>query len=146
MMSKSEVLDWVQALPDDAEIGIDDGGLTITTPDGQGWLEIGGIPLCESCSIALNECDCAYKATKATKADKPAPPRFFKKGEIVTVVDEFSSGMKAGDFIIASIQPGNESHPQCLRLRRVGSRKFVQGLISGAYFDPASEFYCGVVK
>lgn len=58
MMSKAKVLEWVNALPDDAEIGIDDGGLMIITPDGADWLEIGAIPLCDGCGAPRNDCCC----------------------------------------------------------------------------------------
>ena len=58
MMSKAEVLEWVNALPDDAEIGVDEGGLCLTTPDGKDWCEVGGVPLCDGCGIARNDCCC----------------------------------------------------------------------------------------
>ena len=52
MMSKAEVLEWVQSLPTDAEIGISDGGLALEvmvragseTSTTGAWLEIGGMP------------------------------------------------------------------------------------------------------
>lgn len=48
MMTKRELLDWIDTLPDDAEIGIDEGGLalqTLATADGNAsYLEIGGLP------------------------------------------------------------------------------------------------------
>ena len=47
MMHVSEVLDWIRGLPADIWIGIDDGGLTLETVDGESWLEIGGLPEAE---------------------------------------------------------------------------------------------------
>lgn len=48
MMNKREVQDWLNEIADDSEIGIDDGGLCLTTlpsPDGTAsYLEIGGMP------------------------------------------------------------------------------------------------------
>jgi hypothetical protein len=44
MMQVSEVKKWLDTLPLDAEIGINDGGMLLTTPDGKDWLEIGGLP------------------------------------------------------------------------------------------------------
>ncbi len=58
MMSRAELLEWVQALPTDAEIGVDDGGLTLTTSDGTNCLEIGGIPDCDHCGLPLDVCVC----------------------------------------------------------------------------------------
>lgn len=43
MMSKAEVLRWINAQPDGAQIWIDEGGLMIESNSG-GWLEIGGDP------------------------------------------------------------------------------------------------------
>ena len=52
MMHKQEIVDWVNALPDNAQVGIDEGGLClreyvgpgIEDADDQDYLEIGGIP------------------------------------------------------------------------------------------------------
>ena len=48
MMAKAEVLEWVQALPDDASIGISDGGLALEVMQGDeltgAYLEIGMLP------------------------------------------------------------------------------------------------------
>jgi len=35
---------WILTIPDDEGIGVDEGGLTLTTPDNEAWFEIGGIP------------------------------------------------------------------------------------------------------
>lgn len=52
MMSVGQVREWLKDVPDDADIGIDDGGLCLVTrlADSEGWedvLELGGIPLPE---------------------------------------------------------------------------------------------------
>lgn len=43
MMKVSELKKWLQSLPDDAVVGIDEGGLSLETEDGENWLEIGGL-------------------------------------------------------------------------------------------------------
>lgn len=44
MISKNELEKWLKTLPEDAEIGIDDGGLILSTPDGI-YIEMGGLPI-----------------------------------------------------------------------------------------------------
>ena len=43
MLTKEEIMKWVEGLDDDEQIGIDDGGLILMTSDGQYYLEVGGI-------------------------------------------------------------------------------------------------------
>lgn len=38
------IKEWLNALPNGARVGIDDGGLQLQTIDGQNWLEVGGLP------------------------------------------------------------------------------------------------------
>lgn len=52
MMPVSEIKTWLDTLPPGASVGVDEGGLAITTPDGENYLEIGGIPEDEP------ECEC----------------------------------------------------------------------------------------
>jgi hypothetical protein len=49
MMSKQEVLDWINTLDDDSGIAIDEGGLSLVEIDGDGnetdaYLEVGMTP------------------------------------------------------------------------------------------------------
>lgn len=44
MMHATLIRKWLELLPDDAEIGVTDGGLALATEDGQNYLEIGGLP------------------------------------------------------------------------------------------------------
>jgi len=44
MISKQELMQWLETLPDDAEVGIDDGGLTLQVESGEEWIEVGGMP------------------------------------------------------------------------------------------------------
>jgi hypothetical protein len=44
MMSKHDVRTWLDTLPEDAEIGIDDGGLCLQMGGSEVYLEIGGLP------------------------------------------------------------------------------------------------------
>src|ERR1041385_2936146 len=44
MMPRDELLQWITGLPEDAEIGIDDGGWCLQTKTGEDYLEIGGLP------------------------------------------------------------------------------------------------------
>lgn len=49
MMSKQEVLDWINTLDDDSSIAIDEGGLSLVEIDGDGnetdaYLEVGMTP------------------------------------------------------------------------------------------------------
>ena len=49
MMSKKEIERWIGTLPDDANVGIDEGGLNLVEVNadgsqGEAYLEVGGIP------------------------------------------------------------------------------------------------------
>jgi hypothetical protein len=47
MISKAELLAWVNTLSDDSCIGVDDGGLTLVGGNdimGDAYLEVGGFP------------------------------------------------------------------------------------------------------
>jgi hypothetical protein len=44
MMSKAEIQAWLETLPDDAEIAIDDGGITLVVLGHRAYCEVGGIP------------------------------------------------------------------------------------------------------
>lgn len=48
MMSVKEIMEWLESMTDDVQVGIDDGGLCLRTveenPVDAAWLEIGGIP------------------------------------------------------------------------------------------------------
>ncbi len=49
MMAKREVLDWLNTLPDDCDIAIDDGGLALVVVNRGEWAEtayceVGGVP------------------------------------------------------------------------------------------------------
>lgn len=49
MIAKTELRRWLEALPDDAGVAIDDGGLCLVEIDASGrqtdaYMEIGGIP------------------------------------------------------------------------------------------------------
>jgi len=54
MMTKTQLATWLDALPEDAEIGIDDGGLCLQVFSSDEYLEIGGLPeyKCEHCDSA----------------------------------------------------------------------------------------------
>lgn len=43
MMKVNEILEWMKALPEDSEVWIDDGGLTLEASNGA-YIEIGGEP------------------------------------------------------------------------------------------------------
>ncbi len=53
MISKQELVEWLAALPDDADVAIDDGGLNLCEVvdvdghwgEGDACIDIGGIPL-----------------------------------------------------------------------------------------------------
>jgi hypothetical protein len=47
MMAKREIASWLESLPDDAEIGIDDGGLALQVHKSDECLEVGGLPEAE---------------------------------------------------------------------------------------------------
>ena len=41
---KQEIIDWLNSLPDDAEVGVDEGGLCLRAEDnGKAYFEIGGL-------------------------------------------------------------------------------------------------------
>jgi len=42
-MHRDDILDWLMDLPEDAEVGIDEGGLTLIVIEHDAHLEIGGI-------------------------------------------------------------------------------------------------------
>ena len=42
--TKRDLIDWLADLPNDALIGIDDGGLTLRVIDREDYFEIGGLP------------------------------------------------------------------------------------------------------
>jgi hypothetical protein len=44
MMSNAEIKEWLGALPDDANIGVDEGGLTLQVEGSDAYLEVGGMP------------------------------------------------------------------------------------------------------
>jgi hypothetical protein len=44
MMSKQDVRAWLDTLPEDAEVAIDDGGLCLEMRGSDAYLEIGGFP------------------------------------------------------------------------------------------------------
>ncbi len=44
MIAVRALRSWLGTLTDDAFVGVDDGGLTLTTPGGEAYLEVGGIP------------------------------------------------------------------------------------------------------
>jgi hypothetical protein len=44
MMSNAEIKEWSATLPEEANIGVDEGGLTLVVEDSNAYLEIGGIP------------------------------------------------------------------------------------------------------
>jgi hypothetical protein len=43
-MTVSEIKEWLDSLPADALVGIDDGGLALQQIGAEAYLEIGGIP------------------------------------------------------------------------------------------------------
>lgn len=45
MMQVEEIREWLDALPAGTWVGVDEGGLILTTRDGRAWLEIGGLPV-----------------------------------------------------------------------------------------------------
>ena len=44
MMSNAEIKDWLATLPEETNIGVDEGGLTLVVEESNAYLEIGGIP------------------------------------------------------------------------------------------------------
>jgi hypothetical protein len=51
MERASDVIEWLQSLPPDAEVWIDEGGLSLESDDS--WFEIGGEPR-PDCDETLN--------------------------------------------------------------------------------------------
>ena len=41
---KSEIMRWLDTIEGDPLIGIDEGGLTLSTANASYWLEVGGVP------------------------------------------------------------------------------------------------------
>lgn len=55
MVTATAIKEWLNHLPPDAQVGIDEGGLTlIVFDDPDSYFEIGGIPEC-ICVPTLNE-------------------------------------------------------------------------------------------
>ena len=44
MMAKQEIVRWLNTLPEDAQIGVDEGGQCLEEHGGDAYLEIGGLP------------------------------------------------------------------------------------------------------
>jgi hypothetical protein len=45
MMGKEQIIDWLNTLPEEACVGVDDGGLCLRVDcDPEAYLEIGGMP------------------------------------------------------------------------------------------------------
>lgn len=45
-MNKSELIEWLNTLDDDDDVGISDGGLSLVVVGDEGcYLEVGGVPL-----------------------------------------------------------------------------------------------------
>jgi hypothetical protein len=44
MLSNAELKAWLATLPDEATIGVDEGGLTLRVVDDDAYLEVGGMP------------------------------------------------------------------------------------------------------
>jgi hypothetical protein len=51
MMTKQEITAWLNTLPEDAEIGIDDGGMCLQVLGSEEYLEVGALreDRCEQC-------------------------------------------------------------------------------------------------
>lgn len=47
MIHVRELTAWLDTLNPDAFVGVNEGGLTLTTPGGDAYLEVGGIPFDE---------------------------------------------------------------------------------------------------
>ena len=46
MLSNLALKNWLATLPDDAQVGVDEGGLNLVVfGDGEYYLELGGLPL-----------------------------------------------------------------------------------------------------
>lgn len=44
-IAAAELRRWIDSLPEDSEVAIDEGGLTLMETGGDAYLEVGGIPL-----------------------------------------------------------------------------------------------------
>jgi hypothetical protein len=44
MMTKRQIWRWLNTLPPDAQVGIDEGGLALQEWNGEAYLEVGGLP------------------------------------------------------------------------------------------------------
>jgi hypothetical protein len=44
MLNATEVRAWLATLPDDALVGIDEGGITLQALDSDAYLDVGGMP------------------------------------------------------------------------------------------------------
>ena len=78
MVSKAELLAWVNTLSDESCIGIDDGGLClreVLADDtmGEAYMEIGGIPPCTEhpCAAVLMPGECCELCGKVAEEDGP---------------------------------------------------------------------------
>ena len=40
----NELIRWLRTLPDDADVAIDEGGLTLVEVEGDAYMEVGGLP------------------------------------------------------------------------------------------------------
>jgi hypothetical protein len=77
-MKWADIREWGDTLPDDAEVGIDEGGLVLTVAGDEAmYLEVGGLPgemaggdRCPVCQLdaALCVCDHAYEIDRDTRA------------------------------------------------------------------------------
>ena len=43
-MDVNELIRWLRTLPDNADVAIDEGGLTLVEVGGDAYMEVGGIP------------------------------------------------------------------------------------------------------
>jgi hypothetical protein len=60
MLNASDIRAWLAALPDDAQVSVDDGGLNLLVQDSDAYLEVGGMrdddarqPINEHCTPAV---------------------------------------------------------------------------------------------
>ncbi len=44
MVSKKELQNWLETLPSDAMVGVDEGGLILEVQDSEAYYEVGGMP------------------------------------------------------------------------------------------------------
>lgn len=55
-MKVSEVREWLEGLPKNAEVGVDDGGLCLRVAgDEKNYCEVGGLPETVACSVCGNK-------------------------------------------------------------------------------------------